>query len=114
MPTQQQVRSRRGRNAQAASAQQLKTENVTAEQSVTLMKNLFRTSISTICYLRDLFPEDCFKEKRLTDITIQTLDPKCDNAEATLLIEWLEKVRNLLITFHLLLVVILTYLIIIM
>lgn len=48
-----------------------------------------RTAVSTITYMRNLFPEDCFQDNKLTGITIKTLLPK--KPEARLLINWLEK-----------------------
>jgi hypothetical protein len=52
------------------------------------MKNLIRTALSSIAYLRDLFPEDCFSEKRLTGVKVKTLLP--ESLEARLLIQWME------------------------
>jgi len=48
-----------------------------------------RTAISSIAYLRNLFPEDCFSEKKLTGLSIRTLLPT--RPEAKLLLNWLEK-----------------------
>lgn len=41
-------------------------ETVSAQQSSILMKNLIRTTISSITYLRNIFPEDCFVDKKLS------------------------------------------------
>jgi len=50
-----------------AQRQQAITQDVpTEQQSLTLMRNLLRTSISCICYLRNLFDESCFIDKNLT------------------------------------------------
>ena len=40
----------------------LKTK-VTETQSLTLVKNLIRVSISTVCSLRGIFPQVCFQER---------------------------------------------------
>ncbi len=48
-----------------------------------------RTAISSIAYLRNLFPEDCFQERKLTGLTIRSLLP--NKPEAMLLINWLER-----------------------
>eukprot|EP00808_Paulinella_micropora_P031413 g29600.t1 len=72
-------------------AQVQKTQQVTEQQSLTLMKNLVRTSISTICYLRGLFDEECFKDNQMTGIKIKQLVSGSPNKEATLLVAWLEK-----------------------
>ncbi|EFC42471.1 meiotic specific asynaptic protein [Naegleria gruberi] len=53
------------------------------------MRNLMRTAISSVCYLRNLFPEDCFQDKSLSGIQIKSLQPS--NEEARTLIDWLEK-----------------------
>lgn len=52
-------------------------------------QNLVRTAISSIVYLRNLFPEDCFQDKKLTGLTIRTLLPT--RPESQLLINWLEQ-----------------------
>lgn len=36
---------------------------VTKSQSLTLVKNLVRVSISTVCHLRNIFPASCFQER---------------------------------------------------
>lgn len=38
-------------------------KQVTKSQSLTLVKNLVRVSISTVCYLRNIFPDSCFQER---------------------------------------------------
>lgn len=44
----------------ATQALRQKTEAVTANQSLTLTKNLLRASVSSIAFMRNLFPDDCF------------------------------------------------------
>ncbi|CAM9365136.1 unnamed protein product, partial [Ectocarpus sp. 8 AP-2014] len=39
------------------------TSQVTETQSLTLVKNLIRVSISTVCHLRGIFPAKCFQER---------------------------------------------------
>jgi hypothetical protein len=46
--------------------QQTESKAVTETESHTLMKNLFFTTFSSICYLRNLFPADCFMDKKIT------------------------------------------------
>jgi hypothetical protein len=75
------------------------------------MRNLLRTAISSVAYLRDLFEEDCFADKEINGnvdstiyhhfqnlsnllslhigITIKALLPK--TPESKLLISWFEK-----------------------
>jgi len=45
----------------------------TSQQSKSALKNLFRVSISTICYLRDLFPQRAFKVWKLLGMDIHLL-----------------------------------------
>ena len=69
--------------------------------STTVMKNLVRTSISQICYLRNMFPHDCFTTKKyVDDLFIQALTPAQEvagsqpsirNEEAWMLTRWLEE-----------------------
>lgn len=67
----------------------LATETPTEVQSLSLMRNLLRTAISSISYLRHLFPEDCFADKSLAGIHIKSLLPQ--NGEAATLCKWLEE-----------------------
>jgi hypothetical protein len=48
-----------------------------------------RTAISSVCYLRNLFPEECFADRAISGIQIKSLLPV--NNESRTLIEWLEK-----------------------
>ena len=43
-------------NIQVAQAQR-SAQEVTQQQSLTVIRNLMRTSMSVVCYLRNLFPE---------------------------------------------------------
>lgn len=70
-----------------------------------MISNLFfslkvRISISSICYIRDIFPHDCFKKKEYGSIDIHQLQGAhkdeggiivVNNYEAFLLTQWLEK-----------------------
>ena len=54
---------------QASTAQQQHAQTeLSQQQSATLMRNLLRTAMSSICYLRHLFPEDCFQDRFLTGV----------------------------------------------
>ena len=74
---------------------------MTERDSLTLMKNLLRVCISSICYQRALFPPDCFKQKRLSGIQVQHLQCKVKdkktkqiivhNEEGALVTSWLEE-----------------------
>ena len=49
----------------SAVKQEVKTINST--QSLALVRNMLRLSISTICYTRNLFPMDCFSSRPYGD-----------------------------------------------
>ena len=54
-----------------------------------MMRNLFRTTISSISYIRNLFPDNCFTDRILTGVPIKTLRPITD--ESKLMCKWLEE-----------------------
>ena len=56
-------------------------KEVTATHSLSLMKNLVRASISEVCYLRNLFPSDCFRASAFGNTTIRALVPRELDAE---------------------------------
>ena len=47
------------------------TKEITRQESQVLVRNLIRTSISTICYLRNLFPDESFQQRSLVGKTKQ-------------------------------------------
>ena len=57
---------------------------------MTLMKNILRSSLASIAYLRYLFPEDNFSETQLAGLKIKSLIPN-NNPEIAAMTEWLEK-----------------------
>ena len=69
--------------------QATKTTELTIEQSLTLVRNLLRTSISTICFFRGLLPDDCFNMVKLSGLTIRQLLP--ENNDSKLILNWLEE-----------------------
>jgi hypothetical protein len=72
-----------------ASTQQITQTSIpTEQQSLVMMRNLLRTAISSISYIRGLFDEHCFSDRVLTGVHIKTLDPK--TPESKLLCKWLE------------------------
>jgi hypothetical protein len=85
----------------SATSQVVRAVNET--QSLALMRNMLRLSISTICYARNLFPKDCFTEKPYGDDElpcIYQLESAKINSDgnleilndgAFLLTQWLEK-----------------------
>jgi hypothetical protein len=76
----------------ARSAQKVRqsTDTVTEVQSMTLVKNILRSSIATIAYIRYLFPEENFSETQLAGLKIKSLLPR-DNPEIAAMTEWMEQ-----------------------
>ncbi len=86
-----------------AQKQEVKSKVVNESQSLALMRNMFRLSISTICYTRNLFPQNCFTEKPYggpeMPIVHQLESARVDengqleilHKDAFLLTQWLEK-----------------------
>lgn len=64
-------------------------QTVTYQQSLVLVRNLIRTAISSICYIRHLFPENNFVDRILSGLNIKTLLP--NSPETKLVIDWLEQ-----------------------
>jgi len=58
---------------------------VSAGQSVALMKNCVRAAVNEGCYLRNLFPSDLFREARYGTTTIRVLTPPPDGGGASAL-----------------------------
>ena len=56
------------------SAQETKTESISLQQSRVLVKNMFRLSVSSICYLRGIFPDDCFSTKDYAGVKVHQLE----------------------------------------
>ena len=52
------------------------------QQSVLFVKKLLAVSLSNIAWLRSMFPEDVYAEKRLGGLKIKTLREKTDHEEA--------------------------------
>jgi meiosis-specific protein len=62
---------------------------VTEQESLTVVRNLLRTATSTICYIRNLFPEECFVDRLISGIQIKTLVPTTH--ESKTITDWLEE-----------------------
>ncbi|CBN75586.1 Homologue of the meiosis-specific protein HOP1 [Ectocarpus siliculosus] len=75
----QQPQASRTRSAQQA--QKELQAQVTETQSLTLVKNLIRVSISTVCHLRGIFPAKCFQERTYAGMKIYQLDAATRDAD---------------------------------
>ncbi len=71
-------------------AQLVATEvsEITREQSLALTRNLVRTSIASIAFVRGLLPDDDFKTINLSGLTVRQIVP--NSPDAKLLIQWIE------------------------
>ena len=60
------------------SKQKTKVATISQVQSLTLVRNLLRTGVSTIAYIRELFPEDSFKDVTFNGMKLKALkgDPR--------------------------------------
>jgi hypothetical protein len=55
------------------------TAPLTRTQSLALCKNLLRVTVSSVCYLRGLFGDKCFKEKAWAGLQVHSLGvDKCE------------------------------------
>ncbi|KAK2957475.1 putative Meiosis-specific protein PAIR2 [Blattamonas nauphoetae] len=76
------------------------TDSVSRQQSLILIRNLLRTAISSISYIRHIFPEDCFQDRLLSGMNVKSLLPTC--SESKLVIDWLEQgLRSLVFGLYL-------------
>ncbi|KAK6092116.1 hypothetical protein MT418_007371 [Batrachochytrium dendrobatidis] len=62
----------------------------TAQQSLTVVRNVLGATIGSITYLRNVFPEHNFKDTRLNGLQLKTLVPK-QTSQADLLISWIDR-----------------------
>ncbi|CAM9725294.1 unnamed protein product [Scytosiphon promiscuus] len=62
-------------------AQKQRQTQVTGTQSLTLVKNLIRVSISTVCHMRGIFPQGCFQNRTYAGMNIYQLDSATRDAE---------------------------------
>lgn len=71
-----------------AQQQKVKTVTDTATMSMVLVKNMFRLSVSSICYLRGVFPEDCFSCREYAGIQVHQLEcaEKSNNGEVLVIL----------------------------
>ena len=66
-----------------------RSKTVSAQESLVLVRNLMRCSISTIAYLRNVFPDENFADRTMSGVNLKSLLPNSE--ETQLVIEWLEK-----------------------
>eukprot|EP01059_Diplonema_ambulator_P014980 TRINITY_DN26025_c0_g1_i1.p1 TRINITY_DN26025_c0_g1~~TRINITY_DN26025_c0_g1_i1.p1 ORF type:complete len:212 (+),score=56.95 TRINITY_DN26025_c0_g1_i1:48-638(+) len=66
-----------------------KQDTVTAQESLIAVRNMMRMAVSTIAYLRNIFPDESFTDKTLSGVNLKSLVPNCK--EVRMVIDWLEK-----------------------
>eukprot|EP01036_Dinobryon_divergens_P054348 gene54348-72626_t len=80
--------------------QQTASSTVSGPQSLVLLKNMLRLSVSSICYIRSIFPSECFSSKDYAGLKVHQLEcaEKTPDGEinirypeAFLLTQWLER-----------------------
>eukprot|EP00465_Bigelowiella_longifila_P005344 CAMPEP_0185281354 /NCGR_PEP_ID=MMETSP1359-20130426/66671_1 /TAXON_ID=552665 /ORGANISM="Bigelowiella longifila, Strain CCMP242" /LENGTH=238 /DNA_ID=CAMNT_0027876777 /DNA_START=96 /DNA_END=809 /DNA_ORIENTATION=- len=67
---------------------QSKSKQLTEAQSFVLVKNLLRTAMYTVSYIRGIFPQNCFADKKYQNICVKTLRP--ETPDCIRLLKWLE------------------------
>jgi hypothetical protein len=48
-------------------------------------------AVSSIVYLRNIFPESCFRDGEMCGVTVRTLDPQCEEEAARLFTSYIEE-----------------------
>jgi hypothetical protein len=54
---------------------------ITREQSLILVRNLIRTTVSCICYVRQIFNENCFQDRLISGMSVKTLIPSSSESK---------------------------------
>ncbi|CEM35150.1 unnamed protein product [Vitrella brassicaformis CCMP3155] len=65
--------------------------SLTLIRALIMIRNVLRTVFGSIAYIRELFPEDCFEEKTISELPLKILRPKDEHSEAAKLHAWLDK-----------------------
>ncbi|KAJ3595227.1 hypothetical protein NHX12_004531 [Muraenolepis orangiensis] len=63
----------------------LKTE----QQSLVFVKRMMAVAVSSITYLRGIFPEDAYRSRYLEDVCIKVLREDCKNPGACKVVKWI-------------------------
>ncbi|KAI5103804.1 zebrafish testis-expressed 38, partial [Silurus meridionalis] len=61
----------------------------TQEQSLVFVKRMLVLAVSTITYLRGIFPEDAYRSRYLEDLCIKVLKENCTTPGACKIVKWL-------------------------
>ncbi|XP_066537894.1 zebrafish testis-expressed 38 [Hoplias malabaricus] len=61
----------------------------TQEQSLVFVKRMLVLAVSSVTYLRGIFPEDAYRSRYLEDLCIKVLREDCSTAAAGRVVKWL-------------------------
>eukprot|EP00474_Spongospora_subterranea_P008663 CRZ09121.1 hypothetical protein [Spongospora subterranea] len=75
--------------AKQAQLQRIQTEEINATQSLNLVKNLLRSGLSCIAFMRGMFSSECFKKQKISGITVHTLQPT--EPEPRKMMDWIDQ-----------------------
>ncbi|TRY56179.1 hypothetical protein DNTS_002533 [Danionella cerebrum] len=75
--------------SQGKEKQELAEALETETQSLVFVKRMVVIAVSSITYLRGIFPEDCYRTRYLEDLCIKVLREDCSCPKAKELIKWL-------------------------
>ncbi|KAL0966290.1 hypothetical protein UPYG_G00293440 [Umbra pygmaea] len=66
-----------------------KNELKTEEKSLVFVKRMMALAVSSITYLRGIFPEDAYRSRYLEDLSIKVLRENCTNLGACRIVKWI-------------------------
>ncbi|XP_008288753.1 zebrafish testis-expressed 38 [Stegastes partitus] len=61
----------------------------TKQESLVFVKRMMAVAVSTITYLRGIFPEDAYRSRYLEDLCIKVLRENCNTTGASKVVKWL-------------------------
>ncbi|KAM9845430.1 zebrafish testis-expressed 38 [Aulostomus maculatus] len=61
----------------------------TAQQSLVFVKRMMAVAVSSITYLRGIFPEDAYRSRYLEDLCVKVLREDCNSSGANKVVKWL-------------------------
>ncbi|XP_056911912.1 zebrafish testis-expressed 38 isoform X2 [Takifugu flavidus] len=64
-------------------------EHKTEQESLVFVKRMMAVAVSSITYLRGIFPEDAYRSRYLEDLCIKVLREECSNSGANKIVKWM-------------------------
>ncbi|TWW72785.1 HORMA domain-containing protein 1, partial [Takifugu flavidus] len=68
-------------------------EHKTEQESLVFVKRMMAVAVSSITYLRGIFPEDAYRSRYLEDLCIKVLREECSNSGANKIVKWNNEVE---------------------